>query len=184
MRPPRRLSPRSQRRCSSKIKGLIEQKADSAGARHNWMQAAHSLVFPRRASRNAVARAQQFEFVSLAHATAQAGSRFGDGHKREGLTNAHVCGFGHHHHRSNRAWRLLVAPSGGRGHTASTASQIAIRQLPFYFQQWPAPVDLPAGAFSQITLRSSRLSKKNTASGGASWGRFLMARFLMGFGCV
>ena len=41
-----------------------------------------------------------------------------------------------------------MAPSGGRGHTASTASQIAIRQLPFYFQQWPAPVDLPAGAFS------------------------------------
>ena len=56
------------------------------------------------------------------HATPAATSRFSGRHKNEGLTHAHLCGFGHHHCGRYRTWRLFLAPPAGSGVRASAAA--------------------------------------------------------------
>ena len=47
-----------------------------------------------------------------------------------GKHNAHLYGFSHHHGSGHWSWRLFLAPSGGRGHTACAAPQIVSGFIP------------------------------------------------------
>ena len=49
---------------------------------------------------------------------------------KRGKHNAHLYGFSHHHGSGHWSWRLFLAPSGGRGHTACAAPQIVSGFIP------------------------------------------------------
>jgi hypothetical protein len=120
----------------------------------------------------AVAAWQQHQFVCCSMQLTPGARRLAEVLSRnEGKRNAHLHGFRHHHGSGHWSWRLFLAPSGGRCHTASTAPQIASRL--YSLRQRPIPcgssqprsdlcvsrpgLSIPGGNYDEGGTRKSRV---------------------------